>query len=264
MRRSGKAAAAADVASDALMEWLRAQPARTRAVASAVKDGQADPGGLSETIPLPEPAASADPEAPLGTTSRSSGVDTAQFLRLPNPDWLHHRLTVRGSADELTRFRDAASGAGIIPWHYDLARMEADFFHLLVAPQRELSLAGARILARQLCGAVGRRHAVAVSRVGQSRACPFDLHALLPVPAAILALGPDEPEALAWLWEHWGTTEALRHVAVEATREQDTAAVSAAFQVSFWSADWTPWRALEQVGSRWPVLRFDVRPRYEL
>ena len=96
------------------------------------------------------------------------------------------------------------------------------FFRLLGAPQpRELSLAGARILAQQLCGAVDRRHAVAVSRVEQSQACPIDLHALLPVPAHILALGPDEPEALAWLWEHWGTTEALRHVAVEPTREQE-------------------------------------------
>ena len=68
----------------------------------------------------------------------------------------------------------------------------------------------------------------------------------------------------ARLWEHWGTTEALRHVAIKATREQDAAAASVALHVGFWSADWTPWRALEQVRSRWPGLRFDVRPNYEL
>jgi len=28
-------------------------------------------------------------------------------------------------------------------------------------------------------------------------------------------LAPDHPDTLAWLWAHWGTTAALRHVAVE-------------------------------------------------
>ena len=68
------------------------------------------------------------------------------------------------------------------------------------------------MLAAELRDAVARRHALAVARVGRSTACPFDLHALVPVPADVLRLGPDHPDALPWLWAHWGTTQALRHV----------------------------------------------------
>ena len=32
---------------------------------------------------------------------------------------------------------------------------------------------------------------------------------------------------------------------------------------SFWSADWTPWRALATVASAWPTLRFNARPTYD-
>jgi hypothetical protein len=69
---------------------------------------------------------------------------------------------------------------------------------------RTLSVAGARVLAGQLRDAVARRHERAVARVGASRVCPFDLHALVPVPDTVLRLGPDDPIALAWLSEHWG------------------------------------------------------------
>ena len=131
--------------------------------------------------------------------------------------------------------------------------MEEDLFHLLVAPPppqpRTLSVAGARVLAGQLRDAVGRRHERAVARVGASQACPFDLHALVAVPNTVLRLGPDDPIALAWLWEHWGTTEALRHVAEEVATGQAEpwrsalAAGQDGLYVAFWSADWTPWRA---------------------
>jgi len=87
------------------------------------------------------------------------------------------------------------------------------------------------------------------------------------VPAPILALGPDEPEALAWLWGHWGTTEALRHVADNsdppATSHSVRAAKPESWQLSFWSADWTPWRALHHLGLQWPALRFECRPTYD-
>jgi hypothetical protein len=36
-----------------------------------------------------------------------------------------------------------------------------------------------------------------------------------------------------------------------------------AFRVSFWAADWTPWRALEKIRAGWPGLRLDIRPVYE-
>jgi len=168
-------------------------------------------------------------------------------------------------------FRAAARGAGVIPWHLDLDRLEEDCFHLLVSPpapqHRTLSLAGARILAGQLRDAVARRHDLAVARVGRSRACPLDLHALVPVPDALLRLGPDDAASLAWLWEHWGTTQALRHVAEDtifsgAGRDR-LAPGDAAFAINFWSADWTPWRALARIAARWPALRFDTSPLYD-
>ena len=193
-------------------------------------------------------------------------------MRLAHTDWLHHRLAIMGTADQLAAFRRASAGAGIIPWQIDLDRLEEDVFHLLVAPPpsqpRTLRIAGARVLAGQLREAVGRRHERAIARVGVSQACPFDLHALVPVPDEILRLGPDDPVALAWLWEHWGTTQPLRHVAEDVVAGQDAPCRSRlpvehdAIHITFWSADWTPWRALATLAERWPVLRFDLRPTY--
>jgi hypothetical protein len=185
-------------------------------------------------------------------------------MRLPQPDWLNHRLTVSGPAADLWAMRTAARGAGIIPWHLDLDGLAEDWFHRLLAPggqtPRSLSVAGARRLAEQLRAAVSRRHEMAVSTVGVSLACPFDLHALVPVPPDILRRGPDDPAALAWLWEHWGTTEALRQVA-DITPETGAAATGP-LVFTFWSADWTPWRALATIALRWPSLGFDTRPIY--
>ena len=107
---------------------------------------------------------------------------------------------------------------------------------------------------------MARRHAAAVARVGRSTACPFDLHALVPVPAGVLRLGPDHPDAVFWLWTHWGTTQALRHVC----SGQWPVATGQEWRVSFWAADWTPWRAVATIRAAWPALRIEVRPVYEL
>ncbi len=118
-------------------------------------------------------------------------------------DWLFHHLRIEGPAAALATFRDAAAGAGIIPWHLDFDRVEEDVFMRLAAPKgeaRTLTLEGARMLAAELRDAVARRHALAVARVGQDRPCCFDLHSLVPVPGEILRLGPDHPEAMQWLW----------------------------------------------------------------
>ena len=56
---------------------------------------------------------------------------------------------------------------------------------------RKLTVEGCRILARQFREKVEARQARAAALVGHSFACPFDLHALLPVPAADPAAGPD-------------------------------------------------------------------------
>jgi len=210
-------------------------------------------------------------DAPVpGRLAQPVAAEPRAALAPAHTDWLYHRLEIVGPAAQVAAFRAAAAGAGIIPWHLDLDRMEEDFFLRLAAPPpghaRTLSLDGARLLAAELRDAVARRHALAVARVGQSAACPFDLHALLPVPAEILQLGPDHPDALAWLWTHWGTTQALRHVSAdtEAGRRRSPSSDASVFVVTFWSADWTPWRALATLRARWPALRFAVTPSYEL
>ena len=282
------AAAKATEAADALLDWLRTQQ-RAEVSESPTNAHSAqhfgDEAGLGVVLTGPSPvvAASATPEPIEGLNpddfgfepraARASDPDkpaTGTPLRLAHTDWLHHRLTISGPEAEVTAFRQAAAGAGTIPWHLDLDRMEEDLFHRLVAPpspqSRTLSLAGARIVAGQLREAVDQRQKLAVARVGRSRACPFDLHTLLPVPEAVIQLGPDHPESLAWLWQHWGTTQALRHVTDIAAGEDEIRRpepAQAAMSVKFWSADWTPWRALAQIAQNWLTLRFDTRPTYD-
>jgi hypothetical protein len=85
------------------------------------------------------------------------------------------------------------------------------------------------------------------------------------VPTEILRLGPDHPEALAWLWQAWGTTQALRHV-VELPvpkRGRPPLRDPDLLWLGFWSADWTPWRAIVQLRTRWPSLRLAIRPLYD-
>jgi hypothetical protein len=131
-------------------------------------------------------------------------------------------------------------------------------------------------VAAELRDAMERQRALALAELARGgRACPFDLHALLPVPDAVLALGRDHPDALAWLWTHWGTTQGLRRVEVlpaprsrgrQAPPEDAEAALApgqGALHLGFWSADWTPWRAFARLAERWPGLRFHVRPRYD-
>jgi hypothetical protein len=300
-------AAKASEAADTLMAWLRTQPLAADGVSSGdqaraggATPAAADPVAYSAlgaakvpsvrigrlTPPAVNPA-DAVPTPPPPSRARSPDpgrTDHGAPLRLAHTDWLYHRLQVTGPTADLDGFRSAAAGAGTVPWQLDLDHMAEDFFHLLVAPParagslvapaRGLSLAGARILADQLCAAVARRQALAAAQVGQSRACPFDLHALVPVPDAVLRRGPDDPAALEWLWTHWGTTQTLRHVADDTTdaavlragateHAREEPAGEALWAVRFWSADWTPWRALAQIAARWPTLRFETRPRYD-
>src|SRR5262249_39276377 len=128
----------------------------------------------------------------------------------PHPDWLAHELTVSGS--DVPVFRQAAARAGGGPWLLDYDRLEEGRFPRLLVPPRAISVGGARVLARRLREAVWARHEAALAQVGTSGACVFDLHVLVPVPRAVLALGPDDARARAWMWEHWGTTWGLRRV----------------------------------------------------
>jgi hypothetical protein len=280
-----RAAANAAATADALLEWLGAQARAGATAAPAERDEDPERAApahdgagadiVSDTLTLEMSVT--ERVAGEGTSTASPAEHAgAEFwatpMRLAHTDWLHQRLAIIGAVDQITAFRRAATGAGIVPWQLDLDRMQEDVFHLLAAPPsprpRTLSVAGARVLAGQLREAVGRRHERAVARVGASQACPFDLHALVPVPDHVLRLGPDDPVALAWLWEHWGTTQPLRHVAEDVVASQEVrrrsvlAAGQDAIHLTFWSADWTPWRTFDAVAKRWPGLRFDVRPTY--
>ena len=265
-------------AADALLDWLHSQSPTTGRHAGAslpspdvaLPDPDGHPTAQAAPVLPPVDPPSWPPERPGPGADTQAVLAQAAPLRLAHTDWLYHHLTVTGPAAGVATFARAAAGAGVIPWQLDLDRLAEDFFYALVAPpapqQRSLSLAGARILADQLGAAVATRHALAVAGVGRSRACRFDLHALLPVPAALLRGGPDEPAALAWLWTHWGTTAALRHVRPITDSVPDEPPLppgKAAFRVSFWSADWTPWRALVQLADQWPALRFTLQPRYD-
>ena len=147
--------------------------------------------------PAPGPQTEQPDHAPASQAEPASSAQSQDVLRLPHPDWLPHRLTVTGPMETVAAFQGAAAGTGVVPWQLDLSALEEDWFHLLIKPApRSLSLRGARILAEQLREAVERRHSLAVARVGHSRACPFDLHALVPVPPALRRLGPDHPDSL--------------------------------------------------------------------
>ena len=216
----------------------------------------------------PTPVAPALPPAPpsppkrLGrrpTTAPTASVTAAS-------PWLYHHLTISGPAEVVTSFAEAARGSGIIPWRLDAARLEEDIFNLAASQPgaiRSLTIEGCRILARQFRERVEDRAARGAARVGRSRTCPFDLHALLPVPASILELGLTHPQAQAWLTQHWGLTDSPRQVAERphATTGRRPPAGYRVSGYSFFTPHETPHAAIAQLRPRWPALRFVLQPR---
>jgi hypothetical protein len=181
-------------------------------------------------------------------------------------DWLFHHLTISGPAAMVDAFASAARGSGIIPWPLDGAALEEDVFVRAVsqpARQRRLTVEGCRILARQFRDKVEAHHARAMALVGHSRVCPFDLHTLLPVPDAILQLGPAHPQALAWLAAHWGVTDRLRQVTIRAKASPGRRLPNghAVIGYGFFTAKETPHQAIAQLAANWPALRFALVPR---
>ena len=111
---------------------------------------------------------------------------------------------------------------------------------------------------------------LAVARVGHIRACPLDLHALVPVPAELSCFSaPTTRTPSAWLWQHWGThagaaPRGAGHGHLPGHRRQSWSVGEDRLQLSFWSADWTPWRAFERIRADWPTLWFDLQPQYDV
>jgi hypothetical protein len=227
-----------------------------------------------DTEPAPQPVPAVIEPDPDGVEKKSKrrGRRPATVLRARTPhaaavpDWIFHHLTVSGPAAIVQNFATAARGSGVTPWQLDFAAIEEDVFARAVAQpgrQRTLSVDGCRILARQFRERVEMHQARASELVGQSLACPFDLHTLLPVPGPILQLGPSHPDALAWLAAHWGITDRLRQVVVRerATIGRRLKRGHAVIGYGFFTDGETPHAAVAYLEKRWPALRFWLVPR---
>jgi hypothetical protein len=217
------------------------------------------------TTPAGGAASTPPPSVPVSRRrGRRRGV--ARAVGDAAPGWLYHHLAVSGPEAAVNEFAAAARGAGVVPWHFDGAVFEEDVFHLAAgvpARERSLSIEGCHILARQFRTLVEDHLARAAARVGSGKECPFDLHALLPVPAAILALGATHPDALAWLAANWGVTDRLRQVAVRpnATAGRRLPRGHAVIGYGFFTPGETPHRAIVTLAARFAALRFGLRPR---
>jgi hypothetical protein len=187
-------------------------------------------------------------------------------LALPHTDWLRHELVVTGAAAAVAEFRQAASGPGGIPWAYpDLDNEADDRVLALINPpdgSQGLGPAAARILARELREAEFQHQNKVRAQAG-NRLCPFDLHALVPVPWDLLDLGPDDKRSVVWLRAHWGVLQALRQVAWVPTGCKKLRGKQAQLTLEFWSADWTPWPAIAAIRRRFAALTFRVTPDYD-
>jgi hypothetical protein len=235
-----------------------------------VTDSFQYPWDIEPVAPRPAPAVTpADPDAPQ-PKAKPRGRRPASITRAVTPaaapDWLYHHLTISGPAADLAHCAAAARGSGVTPWQLDFSAIEEDIFARAVAQpasRRHLTVAGCRILARQFRQRVEMRQARAAEQVGQSLACPFDLHALRPVPGPILQLGLSHPDAVAWLAAHWGITDRLRQVVVRerATTGRRLPRGHAVIGYGFFTDGETPQAAVGHFEQRWPTLRFFLQPR---
>ncbi len=207
------------------------------------------------------------PTRPRGRPKRQRSVEKPAGPETGTaPDWLYHHLTVSGPAEVVHDLAAAARGSGVIPWHLDYAAIEEDVFIRAVSQpvaHRNLTVEGCHILARQFRERVEAHQARAASLVGRSLLCAFDLHRLLPVPAAILQRGPADPAALAWLAANWGVTDRLRQVTERPKPPTGRRLPQnhALIGYGFFTHGETPHAAMAQLGTRWPALRFALMPR---
>ncbi len=222
-------------------------------------------GPVAPVVPPADP----DPDAPAARPKRRGRRPAAPVpaaVAQDRADWWFHHLTINGPAATVDSFATAARGSGITPWQLDYAAIEDDIFVRAVsqpASRRNLTVEGCRILARQFREKIEMRQARAAALVGQSFLCPFDLHVLLPVPEAILLLGPTHPTALSWLAAHWGIIDRLRQVSLrdKATTGRRLPAGHAVIGYGFFTHRETPQAAIDQLAARWPALRFVLRQR---
>jgi hypothetical protein len=167
-------------AAEALRAWLESQPKRTippamprypsaaspnaaadhtptgvwlagptEAVALGSATGRGEPIPAAHALSNGETAGPVDrpdrngvgllaPSAPA--RSRDDHVGDGNPRHLAHTDWLHHRLIISGPVADIATFRGAVAGAGTIPWHLDLDRLEEDWF-ICWSPRRHCSSA---------------------------------------------------------------------------------------------------------------------------
>jgi hypothetical protein len=212
------------------------------------------------------PATLAPPSDSVIPTPKRRGrrpIATASASTDAAPAWLWHHLTISGPAADVAVFAEAARGPGVIPWHLNYAQIEEDIFHRAVAARGGLSIEGCHILARQFRQRIEARDAKAAALIGRSRACPFDLHVLLPVPGEILQRGPTDPVSLAWLARHWGARDELHKIAERPNPSvgRRLPAGHTVISYGFFTSGETPRPAIDQLGARWTAVRFALTPR---
>lgn len=199
----------------------------------------------------PRPPASGTAFSIAGSELLEPKTSLYRPLFNPQPDWLAHVLTVTGSEAVLARFRAAAAGTGRLSWGPDVTNRE-DL-------SRIFPVGDARTAA--LIDQIVQSQTVLLEREAGSGSVPFDLNALCPIPLDLLSLGPASSMTQAWLWEHWGTSRPLQQVDVMDGHPKKS---TNRWSVSFWSADWTPWAALQTIATQWSDLSFSIRPLYDV
>ncbi|WP_232092000.1 hypothetical protein [Acetobacter aceti] len=175
----------------------------------------------------------------------------ASPLFSPQPDWLAHVLTVTGPEAVLGRFQAEAVGTGRLSWGPDVSEPE-DLARIFPAQDDRTTA---------LIDQIAQSQKGLLAREAGSGAVPFDLNALCPMPLDLLALGPASPATQTWLWQYWGTSRPLQQVEVMEGHPKEN---TPRWSITFWSADWTPWAALQAIAIRWPDLIFSIRPLYDV
>jgi hypothetical protein len=210
------------------------------------------------------PATVAPPPGGVAVTSKRRGRRPAAASAASNasPAWRYHHLTITGPAADVAAFAESARGPDVIPWHVDYAQVEEDIFHRAVAARGGLSIEGCHILARRFRERIEARDEKAAALIGKSRACPFDLHVLLPIPDEILRRGPTDEKSLDWLARNWGTRDPLRKIVARPNPSAGRRLPSGHVVISygFFTSGETPRAAANQLVARWPTPRFVLTP----
>lgn len=176
-----------------------------------------------------------------------------ETLLQPHPDLVRCRLVVEADTSaQIDGFSAAVSGQAGIPWRLDFDHLEDEWFARIVMTNRperaRLSAEAARSLARSLRTAAERRNDAFLG--GRAAPAPFDPMRVVPLPARVLSLGPDDPEAQSVMFDLWGIGREIRRVSLLNGRSVALRRLFGEPQrrfrwaVEFWSPGWAPWRLI--------------------